>query len=73
MAKIYILWTCDTWKSRDSMWVRMVSTRRTAIEASVLKGIEDGDFDYTGTPDENYRKNMAQEFLRHCQICALSR
>ena len=70
MKRVYILWTCDEWKSRSSMRVRTVSTRRSAIEASVLKGIEAGDFDYTGTPDKNYRKNMAQEFLHHCRSCA---
>lgn len=32
-----------------------------------LSGIEADKFDYTGTPDQNYRKNMAIEFQRDCK------
>lgn len=67
MAAIYILFTCDAWKSKNSMRVRMVSTDLEKIRASILKGIEEDDFDYTGTPDENYRRNMAREFRHDCK------
>ena len=64
---MYILWYCDEWTSRKSMRVRMVSSEREKIEASILRGIEADKFDYTGTPDQNYRKNMAREFQNDCK------
>ena len=64
---MYILWYCDEWTSRKSMRVRMISSDRTKIEASILRGIEADKFDYTGTPDQNYRRNMAIEFQRDCK------
>lgn len=67
MSTIYILWNCDEWKSLQSMRIRMVSGDRAKIEASILTGIENDDFDYTGTPDQNYRENMANEFRHDCQ------
>ena len=63
MASIYILWTCDEWKSRDSMRVRMASTLEWKINESIFRGIKESDFDYAKTSGEVSREDMGEGFL----------
>ena len=48
MDKIYILYTCDEWKSRDSMRVSEATTDKDTLCAIIANNIFEGEMEYEG-------------------------
>jgi len=46
--KIYILYTCDEWKSRDSMRVSEATTDKDTMYAIIANNIFKGEMEYEG-------------------------
>jgi hypothetical protein len=46
--EIYLLYSCDAWKSKSSMRLIMATTIRETIEGAVCASIQKGDMDYAG-------------------------
>ena len=48
MEKIYILYTCDEWKSRDSMRVLEATTDKDTLCTIIANNIFEGEMEYEG-------------------------
>lgn len=53
MKKIYILSSCDEWKSYSTMNLIMASTSITKIKSEIIKQIKEGNIEYNRVGSES--------------------
>lgn len=58
---IYILFTCDIWKSNSSMRVAGVTINRSKLKKMIKKGILEGAFSYDGDDGNKGAKKFATD------------
>lgn len=63
MKKIYILNSCDEWKSWSSMTLIMVSTSLRKIKGEIINQIKEGNIEYK-RGNENFSKTAQIKMLR---------
>lgn len=58
--QIYLVYSCDTWKSTDSMQLIMATTSKRKLKSYIAKAIKSDDFEYSWTDNESKTKQAAE-------------
>ena len=65
--QIYLVYSCDGWKSNSSMGLLMATTSVRRLKAFVAKEIADGNMDYSNGITET-PKRMSEKFKKDFDI-----
>ena len=57
--QIYLVYSCDEWKSTDSMKLMMATTSQRKLKSYIVKAIKDGDFVYSWTDNESKAEQIS--------------